>query len=57
MGEFRAGAVAQVWGAEVSALSGGVITLALVAGVAVPATVRRFRLGSAAPEPVLIGSR
>jgi MFS family permease len=57
LGEFRAGAVAQVWGAEMSALSGGLITLLLVAGVAAPATVRRFRMAPPVREPVLVGSR
>jgi len=44
LGEFASGVVAQVWGAEMSALTGGLATLALVAGIALIPSARRFRL-------------
>ena len=56
LGQFRAGAVAQIWAPEISAAMGGVLSLALVVwmAVAVPA-VRRYQIPSAtlAPEPAL----
>ncbi len=59
LGEFRAGAVAQVWGAGVSVVSGGLITLLLVVGVAALPAIRTFHLQassrqtSATPHPQL----
>ncbi len=47
LGEFRAGAVAQVWGAEASALTGGLATLLLVVGLALVPAVRKFDLAAA----------
>lgn len=44
MGQFRSGAVAEVWGAEVSALSGGLVTLAIVAAAAAIAPLRNFEM-------------
>ena len=55
LGEFRSGAVAQVWGAQASALSGAIATLALVVVVGALPFVRRFELepaqGSATGAP------
>lgn len=47
LGQLRAGAVAEVWGAPAAALAGGIMTLALVACLAMLPPVRRFQL----PEP------
>lgn len=41
LGQFRAGAVAEVWNTEMSALTGGLITVALVAAVA--PTLRKYQ--------------
>ncbi len=57
LGQFEAGIVAQFFGATVSALSGGVGVLVLVAAIALVPAVRRFDLTAAieaierAPEP------
>jgi MFS family permease len=53
LGQFRSGIVADWWGPSASALSGGLATLLLVAGVACVPAVRRFRITPAGvPEPV-----
>ena len=58
LGEFRAGVVAELFGAQASALTGGLATLLLVAGLALVPAVRRFDLRAAseaqeaAPERV-----
>jgi len=54
LGQLRAGAVAEVWGAPAAALAGGLATLAFVALLALPPPMRRFRLAS--PEPSRQGS-
>ncbi len=61
LGEFRAGAVAQAWGAEASALTGGIATIAIVAAVASVPAIRHFRLpdpaNRAQPQPALASQR
>jgi MFS family permease len=47
LGEFRAGVVAELFGAQASALTGGIATLVLVAGLALVPAVRRFDLRAA----------
>jgi MFS family permease len=49
LGQFEAGAVAQVFGAPFAAFSGGLATLALALGLAAVPVVRRFEL----PPPVV----
>lgn len=44
LGEFRGGLTAELWGAQMSALTGGVATLLVVAAVALLPSVRSFRL-------------
>jgi len=44
LGQFRAGTVAELWGAPVAALTGGVATLLLVAALSAVPSVRGFRL-------------
>ena len=52
LGQFRAGAVAEIWGPQFSAVTGGVLALALTVwvAVAVPA-VRRYEIPSTTPPP------
>lgn len=50
LGQLRAGAVAEVWGAPAAALTGGLATLAVVAVMAMLPPVRRFRLPEAEAE-------
>ena len=52
LGEFRAGAAAELWGPQISALTGGVATLVLVAALALVPAVRRFDLTQAREGPV-----
>jgi len=49
LGQFESGVVAELWGPQVSALTGGLATLLVVAGLAAIPTVRGFKLGSATP--------
>jgi MFS family permease len=42
LGQFQSGLIAEVWSAPISALFGGLATLAVVAAVAAPPIVRRF---------------
>jgi MFS family permease len=49
LGQFRSGAVAEVWGAPFSALSGGVITVAVILALALVPSVRGFKLKTARP--------
>ena len=55
LGEFRAGVVAELWGAQVSALTGGLATLLLVAALALIPSVRKFDLTAANEE--FVGAR
>jgi hypothetical protein len=55
LGEFRGGAVAEVWGAPASALTGGIATLLLVAAVACVPAIRRFDLRAASEPQVVAG--
>jgi MFS family permease len=50
-GQLRAGAVAEVWGAQAAAFTGGLATLLLVGGMALLPAVRRFRLPDEAERP------
>ena len=47
LGQFRSGAVAEAWGAQFSALSGGVITVLVIFALALVPSVRGFKLGPA----------
>jgi MFS family permease len=49
LGQFRSGAVAEVWGAPFSALSGGVITVLVIGALALVPSVRGFKLKPARP--------
>jgi MFS family permease len=49
LGQFRSGAVAEVWGAPFSALSGGVITVLVIVVLALVPSVRGFKLKTARP--------
>jgi MFS family permease len=51
LGQFRSGAIADVWGAPAAGALGGVGAILCTAGVALLPAVRRFRLDAAA-EPV-----
>jgi hypothetical protein len=44
MGQFRAGAVAQRWGAEVAAFSGGVVVLGAAGVLLAYPLLRKFEL-------------
>ncbi len=52
LGQFRAGVVAELWGAEAAVLSGAFATLLLVAGLAAIPAVRTFQLPSRSDAPV-----
>lgn len=47
LGQFRAGVVAERWGAEVSALSGGVVVLACAGALCALPILRRFEMRTA----------
>jgi MFS family permease len=44
LGQFESGAVAEVWGTQISALSGGVATLLVVGALALMPSIRGFKL-------------
>jgi hypothetical protein len=44
LGQFRAGAAAEIWGADMAALSGGIITLLVIGALALVPSVRGFKL-------------
>lgn len=50
LGQLESGIVAEAWGAQVSALSGGIACLILVALVAAVPGIRSFRLGTPAGD-------
>jgi MFS family permease len=52
LGQFESGLVAELWGAEVSALTGGIATLVLVGAVAMVPAVRRFELPTRETERI-----
>lgn len=47
LGQFESGVVAEVWGTQISALTGGLATLLVVAALAAAPSVRQFRLSPA----------
>jgi MFS family permease len=49
LGQFRSGAVAEVWGAPFSALSGGIITVLVIVCLALVPSVRGFKLATSRP--------
>ena len=51
LGQFESGLVADWWGAQMSAFTGGLATLIFVGGVASAPALRHFTLPSVAPEP------
>jgi hypothetical protein len=50
LGQFESGIVAQGWSTEISALSGGLATLALVAVIAALPWVRRYQIHPQEPQ-------
>lgn len=57
LGQFRGGAVAEAWGAPASALSGALLTLAMVALAAAIPRIRSFQLTEAPDAPQPAGAR
>jgi hypothetical protein len=49
LGQFRAGAAAEAWGADVAALSGGIVTVVVIGALALVPSVRGFKLATSRP--------
>jgi MFS family permease len=49
LGQFRAGAIAQRWGAEAAALSGGIVVLGFAGALLMYPLLRKFELRAAKP--------